>query len=55
MPKVRLQDDGWLALPGGIRQKLGLTTGSQLEVELGKGSIVLRPAQQTEAAVAIRW
>jgi hypothetical protein len=26
--------------------------GSQLEVELGKGSIVLRPAQQTEPAAA---
>src|SRR4051812_33188175 len=31
MPKVRLSYDGWLALPGAGRQKLGLSTGHQLQ------------------------
>ena len=44
MPKVRLSYDGWLALPAAVRQKLGLSTGHQLELELVGGAIVLRPA-----------
>src|SRR3954470_18701752 len=44
MPKVRLSYDGWLALPAAVREKLGLSTGYQLELELVAGAIVLRPA-----------
>src|SRR5436305_979579 len=44
MPKVRLSYDGWLALPVAVREKLGLSTGHQLELELVGGAIVLRPA-----------
>jgi AbrB family looped-hinge helix DNA binding protein len=43
MPKVRLNYDGWLALPADVRKKLGLATGYQLELELVGGAIVLRP------------
>ena len=43
MPKVRLSYDGWLALPAAMREKLGLSTGYQLELELVGGAIVLRP------------
>jgi len=43
MPTVRLNYDGWLALPAGMRQKLGITTGDQLELELVDGSITVRP------------
>jgi len=45
MTKVRLNFDGWLALPTAVRQKIGLTTGDQLELELADGSIVLRPVR----------
>src|SRR3954451_7061756 len=44
IPKVRLSYDGWLALPPTVREKLGLSTGHQLELELVGGAIVLRPA-----------
>ena len=47
MPKVRLSYDGWVALPAAVRQKLGLSTGYQLELELVGGAIVLRPAGAT--------
>src|SRR4051812_11582996 len=43
MPTVRLNYDGWLALPAGMRQKLGISTGDQLELELVDGSITVRP------------
>src|SRR3954453_3043343 len=57
MAKVRLNYDGWLALPTVVRQKLGLTTGDQLELELSDGGILLRPvrsgaAEATPAPVA---
>jgi AbrB family looped-hinge helix DNA binding protein len=41
MPKVRLNDDGWLALPAAARRALGVDTGDQLEVVGGR--IALRP------------
>ena len=43
MPKVRLNYDGWLALPAAARRALGVDTGDQLEVEVVDGRIVLRP------------
>src|SRR4051812_24368366 len=52
MPKVRLNYDGWLALPAAVRKKLGLHTGHQLELELVGGAIVLRPPGSAGAAPA---
>ena len=43
MSTVRLNYDGWLALPAAVRQKFGLVTGDQLEIELSSDSIILRP------------
>jgi AbrB family looped-hinge helix DNA binding protein len=44
MTTLKLHYEGWLALPAGLRQKLGLKSGDQLEAELVRGTIVLRPA-----------
>jgi AbrB family looped-hinge helix DNA binding protein len=44
---LKLHYDGWLALPAGLRQKLGLKSGDRLEAELVGGVIVLRPAAAT--------
>ena len=57
MTRVRIKDDGWLSLPTAVRQKLGLATGDQLELELSDGGILLRPvragaAEATPAPVA---
>ena len=52
MTKVRLNYDGWLALPATVRQKLGLASGHQLELELVGSTIVLRPTGSAEAAGA---
>ena len=43
MATLKLHYDGWLALPSGLRQKLGLKTDDRLEAELVGGAIVLRP------------
>ena len=50
MPKVRLNYDGWLALPAAARRALGVDTGDQLEVEVVDGRIVLRPLKSAAAA-----
>jgi bifunctional DNA-binding transcriptional regulator/antitoxin component of YhaV-PrlF toxin-antitoxin module len=50
MPKVRMNYDGWLALPAAMRQKLGVDTGNELEVEVVDGRIVLRPLKSAVAA-----
>ena len=34
MPNIRLKYDGWLALPVAARQKLGLSTGDELAIEI---------------------
>ena len=34
MPKIKLHYDGWLALPVSIRQRLGVTTGDELQAEV---------------------
>ena len=44
MTTLKLHYQGWLALPTGLRHKLGLKSGDQLEAELVRGTIVLRPA-----------
>jgi AbrB family looped-hinge helix DNA binding protein len=59
MSTLKLHYEGWLALPAGLRQKLGLKSGDRLEAELAQGAIVLRPAakgrrperQDEEAAI----
>ena len=43
MSTVRLNYDGWLALPAAVRQKLGVTTGDLLELELSGEAVTLRP------------
>ena len=43
MPKVRLNYDGWLALPAAARCALGVDTGDQLEAEVVDGRIVFHP------------
>jgi bifunctional DNA-binding transcriptional regulator/antitoxin component of YhaV-PrlF toxin-antitoxin module len=60
MPTIKLHYDGWLALPAGLRQALGLNSGDRLEAELVDGALVLRPVAKTrrsapggEAAVSI--
>ena len=52
MTRVRINYDGWLALPTTVRQKLGLSTGDQLELELADGGIVLRPVRAGTAEAA---
>jgi AbrB family looped-hinge helix DNA binding protein len=49
MTKVRLNYDGWLALPAAARRALGVDTGDQLEVEVIGGRIVLRPLKVSAA------
>jgi bifunctional DNA-binding transcriptional regulator/antitoxin component of YhaV-PrlF toxin-antitoxin module len=44
MSTLKLHYEGWLALPVGFRQKLGLKSGDRLEAELAGGTIMLRPA-----------
>ena len=44
MPSIKLHYDGWLALPAGLRQALGLNSGDRLEADLVDGTLVLRPA-----------
>ena len=44
MSTLKLHYEGWLALPAGLRQKLGLKSGDRLEAELAGGTIMLRPA-----------
>jgi bifunctional DNA-binding transcriptional regulator/antitoxin component of YhaV-PrlF toxin-antitoxin module len=43
MSTLKLHYEGWLALPVGLRQKLGLKSGDRLEAELAGGTIMLRP------------
>src|SRR4051812_46344390 len=50
MTRIRINFDGWLALPTAVRQKLGLTTGDQLELELADGGIVLHPVRSGTTA-----
>jgi bifunctional DNA-binding transcriptional regulator/antitoxin component of YhaV-PrlF toxin-antitoxin module len=49
MATLKLHYEGWLALPTGLRQKLDLKSGDQLEAELVRGTIVLRPAGRPTA------
>src|SRR5689334_1602169 len=48
MSTVRLNYDGWLALPATVRQRLGLITGDRLDLELVDGVITLRPRRAAE-------
>jgi AbrB family looped-hinge helix DNA binding protein len=50
MPNIRLKYDGWLVLPVAARQKLGLSTGDELEIEISGGAIVLRPTRTSAGA-----
>lgn len=50
MPTLKLHYDGWLALPAGMRQKLGLNSGDRVEAELVGGALVLRPVMKARKA-----
>src|SRR5689334_22271447 len=52
MTKVRLNYDGWLSLPTAVRQKLGLATADQRDVERADGHIVPRPVRSVAAEAA---
>src|SRR3954452_12024874 len=43
MTTVRLNYDGWLALPAAACKKFGLVTGDKLDLELSNGATILRP------------
>jgi AbrB family looped-hinge helix DNA binding protein len=45
MAKVRVHHDGWLALPAAVRERLGLSTGDELELEVTGGGVFLRPVR----------
>ena len=53
MTRIHINHDGWLSLPTAVRQKLGLTTGDQLELEVSGGSIVLRPVRSGAEAAPV--
>src|SRR4051812_44085932 len=50
MARVRVNYEGWLALPTAVRQKLGVSTGDELELELADGGVFLRPVRSRAAA-----
>ncbi len=50
MPKVRVNYEGWIALPASVRQRFGISTGDQLELEVIDGRISLRPLNASGAA-----
>ena len=54
MPTLKLHYDGWLALPAGLRQKLGLNSGDRVEAELVDGGLVLRPVARTRSPAPAR-
>lgn len=51
MPTIKLHYDGWLALPAGLRQALGLSSGDRIEAQLIDGALVLRPAAKARSSV----
>ena len=53
MPPIQIHYDGWLSLPDEARRHLGLVTGSQLEIELADGMLILRPASSARAVPAL--
>jgi bifunctional DNA-binding transcriptional regulator/antitoxin component of YhaV-PrlF toxin-antitoxin module len=47
MATLKLHYEGWVSLPSGLRQKLGLSSGDRLEADLVDGALVLWPAAKT--------
>ena len=50
---IPIHYDGWLSLPDEARRHLRLVTGSELEVELADGVLILRPASSARAVPAL--
>lgn len=50
MPTLKLHYDGWIALPAGLREALGLSSGDRIEAELVDGAVRLRPAAKARRA-----
>jgi antitoxin component of MazEF toxin-antitoxin module len=51
MATLKVHHQGWLSLPERFRQKLGVTSGGEIEAELVDGTIVLRPSKGSAKAV----
>ena len=50
MSTVQVHYDGWVILPAVVRQKLGLSTGDRLEVEVSGETLVLRRVVRVSAS-----
>ena len=49
MPSLKVHYDGWIALPAGLREALGLSSGDRVDAELVDGALVLRPTTKARA------
>ena len=49
MTTLKMHYEGWISLPSGLRQQLGLHSGTRLDVQLVNGAIMLRPTKGTRA------
>jgi AbrB family looped-hinge helix DNA binding protein len=52
MPTLKLHYEGWVALPAGLCQQLGLKSGDRLGVDLVDGTIMLRPVAMAKRLVS---
>ena len=43
MTKVRISEKGQMTLPAAIRRKLGIAPGTDVELEVREGEVVVRP------------
>jgi hypothetical protein len=48
MTTLKLHYNGWLALPAGMRQTLGLNSGDRIEATLVHGALMLRPSTRAK-------
>ena len=43
MTKVRISEKGQMTLPAAVRRKLGIGPGSEVDVQVREGEVVVRP------------
>ena len=58
MTLTRLSTKGQVVLPKDVRERLALTTGTELEVEVLEGAILLRPIRRVtvdDLLGLLRW
>lgn len=53
MPSVTVSVRGQIALPAEVRRKLGIMSGSRLEVEISSGAVILRPLRGGKNRVSV--